>query len=118
LVRNYVLIADSVMDRAGAQMMTNFSNPTPAKRLGDLSFVDAQGDRKPNLWAHATQRVGDYADDCAVGVAAAEELCAYVRDTDDLAILGGIAQVIANNGRFSGKEVGFFAGLSRQLSQG
>lgn len=54
----------------------------------------------------------DYADDCATGRSAAEELLAYVQGAKFPGIFGHVAAAIALKGKRSGVEVGFWHGIA------
>lgn len=73
--------------------------------LQDLSFT-APG----KAWA--PQRTGDYETDCALGRKCASEFAEFASASDANSLLGVIVSDMVEDGRFTGLEVGFFAGIS------
>lgn len=78
----------------------------------DVSFIKRVDD-KADFWA--IEPTGDYAADCASGREAAGELQRAMFFGSTPILLGSVARAIADKGRWTGLEVGFFHEMGEAL---
>lgn len=93
---------------------TNSAAVPAAPSLDQLSFTSRRADDGVELWSPA-EVAGDWAAQCHAGRDFGSEAVDYIRATGDATMLSGIVRAIAECGKFSGVEAGFFTAVSTAI---